>query len=295
MTSDSFFIFLNKSVGQTSQQCLTQFKRKFGFKKIGHHGTLDPFASGLLLVGVGEATKFFQFVDDSKKTYEATLMLGVKTDTLDHTGKTVSSEAVPDLCLEEIKAALHFFLGKIKQTPPMYSAIKIDGKKMYDLARQGIEVDRKVREVEIFDLELLDWQTPLLRIRATVSRGTYIRVLAEQIAEKLGTLAHLVSLVRTNLTGVSLESAFQIDGDPQQRLDRQIPILEMLGHLPKLWVSESQKHDLICGKKILLSEVISNSECIQETVVAVVSASEEFVGVCQFNDGKLVVERLMSF
>src|SRR5688572_22318224 len=118
---DSYFILLNKPVGQSSQQCLSAFRKKFDIKKIGHHGTLDPFASGLLLAGVNEATKFFPFVDDRRKTYEAVIRFGSRTDTLDHTGKVVETKEIPALTESDFQRAFTALSGTIRQTPPMYS------------------------------------------------------------------------------------------------------------------------------------------------------------------------------
>jgi len=257
--SDSFFIFLDKPIGLTSQQCLTKFKKKFHYKKVGHHGTLDPFANGLLLVGVNEATKFFQFIDDSQKTYEATIRFGVKTDTLDHTGRIVMEKEVPEMQIEELKHGAKTLVGKISQFPPMYSAVKVQGKRLHELARKGQEVIRKSRQVEIFDLQIIQWKKPELKIRATVSRGTYIRVLAEQLAEKFQTFGHLTQLKRTNLCGFDFSKSFDIDSD-QIPKEKMISVSELLAPLTRAELSEKDMQDIFHGKRIKIAHDKSGNE-----------------------------------
>lgn len=284
-SEESFFIFLDKPIGLSSQQYLTQFKRKFGIQKIGHHGTLDPFATGLLLVGVNEATKFFQFVDDEQKTYEATILFGVKTDTLDHTGSVLAQKEVPDFSLSEIEVALQKLTGKIQQTPPMYSAIKQDGQKLYELARQGLEVERKVREVEIFSWRVLSWQKPYLKVSVTVSRGTYVRVLAEQVAELLGQYAHLTELRRSHLSLHGLESALSLDAS-QIPTEKKLPIAQLLNVPERFDLTADQLRDLYFGKLIPTSE--------SEGKMLAAFYQENFVGIVTVTKGFLKSLRLLS-
>lgn len=251
---ESFFLFIHKPVGATSQQCLTKFKKKYGYKKVGHHGTLDPFATGLLLVGVNEATKFFPFIDDKKKSYEATLCLGVKTDTLDCTGQVIAQDDVPVLTAEDIKQATKKLIGKIQQTPPMYSAIKKDGKRLYELAREGKEIKRQSREVEIFDLQIKQWNSPELKIFVTVSRGTYIRVLAEQIAKLFATHAHLTQLVRTKLCHHDLSHAISLDADVNLE-NYKISIADMLTQYDAADLSQQSMTDIFHGKPIPIDAI----------------------------------------
>ena len=244
---NSFYAFLDKPAGISSHKCIREFQKSLPFKcKIGHHGTLDPFATGLLLVGVNEATKFFRFLDDSQKTYEATIKLGQTTDTLDTEGEIVQEMPVPDLSPEQIDEALQSFLGKSEQVPPMYSAVKVGGKKLYELARKGEVVERKAREIVIPDLIRdpgRDLTKETLSIKVTCSRGTYIRVLAEDIAKKLGTVGHLIQLRRTKVCGVDAN-------DDDFKASSPVAIESLLKHWPQIEVSEEQKRDLYFGKVI---------------------------------------------
>lgn len=190
------FLLIDKPAGPTSNDILNILKKKTGIKKMGHSGTLDPFATGLLIVAVGRATKLIPLLNDEPKVYQATLKLGEATDTLDCEGKIVETKPVPPLDSPSIESVLKFFLGKTRQIPPMFSAKKIAGKKMYELARKGIEVERKPVEIEIFDIDYLGGDAPTISFRVSCSRGTYVRVLGADIAKALGTVGHLVELRR---------------------------------------------------------------------------------------------------
>ena len=204
-------LLLNKEIGYSSFQYINKAKRIIGASKVGHSGTLDPFASGLLVVTVNKATKVNQFIEAQDKEYIATLKLGVKTDTLDLEGNIIATKEVPSLNEELIIKTLNKFKGKIKQVPPMYSAIKVDGKRLYDLAREGIEIERKEREVEILDITLLSFKEDEITFKVSCSKGTYIRTLGEQISEELNTYGHLISLCRTKVGNFSLENAYKLD------------------------------------------------------------------------------------
>lgn len=285
--TDSYFIFLNKPAGITSQKLLTQFKKKYQLRKVGHHGTLDPFATGMLLAGVNEATKFFPYIDDSKKSYRATLCLGVKTDTLDLTGKVLENQDVRDFSPEELRAKANLLIGKILQEPPMYSAVKVDGQKLYELARKGEIVERKPREVEIYELKILAWQKPFLKIDVTASRGTYVRVLAEQLAEKLGTVAHLTELERTMLCGKNLNDCFDVNDENDFR-HKKISIENMLSQFERLDVDKEEARDLRQGKILDKKLSATNSTFIK------VFHEDQFLGLVRREGGQLIVERLMS-
>lgn len=202
---------LDKPKGMTSQQAVTRVKRLLKIKKAGHAGTLDPMATGVLLVCVGEATKISSLLMDMPKTYEAQLTLGVRTDTLDAEGEVTERRQVQEYPMPEIEKALSSFVGIIKQVPPMYSAIKQNGKPLYKLAREGKTVERKEREVSIYSIECTGYEHPLLRIRVSCSKGTYIRTLAEDIAGRLGTCAHLSALRRTRVGEFMADNADTLD------------------------------------------------------------------------------------
>lgn len=285
---DDFFLLVNKPVGISSQQCLNILKKKFSFKKLGHHGTLDPFASGLLLVGVGEATKFFPYVNDALKTYVAELKLGEQTDTMDHTGHITGTREVPVLESGDILKVFKSLTGKISQIPPMYSAIKKDGQPLYKLARQGQVVEREAREVHVESLECLQFSPPFLQFEAVVSRGTYIRVLGEQIAEALGTVGHLTKLCRRALVGKNLSAAT----DAEKNEFRPIPIAEILSHLPSIFISQEQAALFKNGRSLgdLDFSVSGQGPC-----PVLVFCKKDFLGVGLWqSSGLLSPLRLMS-
>ncbi|MGB6056284.1 MAG: tRNA pseudouridine(55) synthase TruB, partial [Burkholderiaceae bacterium] len=183
-------LLLDKAAGGSSNDALVKAKRLLNAKKAGHTGTLDPFATGLLPLCFGEATKFAQDLLDADKTYEAVVHLGVRTATGDTEGEVLERCAV-DVDATAIEQALQRFRGPIEQVPPMHSALKRDGKPLYEYARAGITLERAARAVTIHRLECLDYQAPFLRLRVTCSKGTYIRVLGEDIGAALGCGAHL--------------------------------------------------------------------------------------------------------
>lgn len=193
----SGFLLVNKPVGPTSFGVIAQLRRITGIKKIGHAGTLDPFASGVLVVAIGrEATRIISQYVKLDKEYEALLHLGAVTNTYDRMG-VVSELVISELGIDDIQKVLAKFRGQQKQIPPMFSAKKVGGKKLYELARKGIEVERKPVEINIYELELLDYNWPLLKIRVKCSSGTYIRSLAHEIGQALGCGAYLDELKRT--------------------------------------------------------------------------------------------------
>lgn len=250
---ESYFLLVDKPAGMTSQYCLTQIKRAHKFiKKIGHHGTLDPFATGLMLVGINEATKFFRFIDDSQKTYEATLKLGSETDTLDCDGKIVLTEVVPDLDREFVKTTIEAFKGEMNQVPPMFSAVKIQGEKLYTMARRGETIEREARPVVIHDAQLLTCDQNSIKFLTTVSRGTYIRVYALDLAKRLGTIGHLKALRRTKVCGLD-ETCAQTLEDMKLAL-RPITMERLLRHYPQLEVTDQQCRNLVHGKPIFIGE-----------------------------------------
>lgn len=189
-------VLLNKPAGLSSNQALQQVRRLFNARKAGHTGTLDPFATGMLPVCLGEATKTSAFLLDAVKAYRAELHFGVETDTGDLDGQPIQESALPDCDDAALERVLDTFRGEIQQVPPMYSALKRDGKPLYQLARQGIEVEREPRQVNILGLEVLEWSGPRMVIDVECSKGTYIRTLAADIARALGSCAHLKALHR---------------------------------------------------------------------------------------------------
>ena len=191
-------ININKPIGITSHDVVYRLRKILSIKKIGHTGTLDPDASGVLPMCIGRATKTADMLTAQDKQYIAEITLGSATDTLDKTG-TVTESADVNVTEDEVKAAVKKFIGDIKQLPPMYSAIKVNGKKLYQLAREGVEIERKPRDVKIYDIEILDIDllNNKLSVKVDCTKGTYIRTLCDDIGRELGCFAHMSGLVRS--------------------------------------------------------------------------------------------------
>lgn len=229
-------LIIDKPAGITSHDVVARVRRTLKTKRVGHTGTLDPFATGVIVVLVGKATRLAQFLDKDKKEYLATVRLGFETETGDRTGSPrAATERSEPVTTAEIKAVLSEFLGETDQTPPMYSAKKVEGRKLYELARKGIEIERKPVRITIHDLELVDIAEPaVFTIRVACSAGAYIRTLAEDIGRRLGTGAHLTELRRTAAGKFGLNDAITLDdlekrGDATEALR---PVREAIARLP---------------------------------------------------------------
>lgn len=227
-------LLINKEIGFTSRQEVNHVSHRLGEKKAGHIGTLDPFADGLLIVLVGSSTKISPFLEVMDKSYLATLKLGIKTNTGDLTGDTIETKKVLELNKKIIDETLEKFLGEQVQIPPMFSALKVDGKELYKYAREGVEIKRKERKINIYNIKLVNFDKDEITFIAKVSKGTYIRTLGEDIAEKLGTVGHLVRLTRLTIGPYSLEDAKRSSEITENDL---IPISKMLEHFPSFEVS----------------------------------------------------------
>lgn len=203
---DGLLIF-DKEKGITSHDLVYKVRKKLGIKKVGHTGTLDPMATGVLVISIGKGTKTSDYILSSDKVYEAKIKLGVLTDSYDITGKILEEENV-NFTEEEIKDALIKLTGKISQRPPIYSALKVKGKKLYEYAREGKDVEIKKRDVEIYKIELLDFNgKDEFKILTKVSKGTYIRSLANDLGRSLGTFGTLTELRRTRSGSFKIEDA----------------------------------------------------------------------------------------
>lgn len=204
-------LYIDKEENMTSREVDNALQRLFHTRRVGHLGTLDPFATGLLIVAVNEATKCLPFYPDEDKTYVAELRLGFSTQTGDLTGPVKERASVPELCEKQIVATLESFLGEYMQVPPMTSATRLDGKHLYELAHKGIEVEREAKKRYIYAITALNFDGEYLRFEAKVSKGTYIRTLGEDIAKKLGTLGHLSALRRIKVGEIGLERAIRLE------------------------------------------------------------------------------------
>lgn len=207
---DAFALLINKEETWTSFDVVNKLRYFLKIKKVGHAGTLDPFATGLLIIGVGKATKSLAEFSSISKCYHAVIHFGIETDTMDRTGKIISEKAVYGLTSDKINQAVDTLKGDIEQIPPMYSAKKVNGKRLYELARKNKVIERKPVDVTIFDAGILRWKKPVLEMTIKVSKGTYIRSYADDLGKILGCGAHLEELERTAIGPYKLEDSFTI-------------------------------------------------------------------------------------
>lgn len=231
----------------TSHDVIAFLRKALKTKKVGHAGTLDPDAAGVLPVFVGSATRLLEFAVEGRKQYIVEITLGLKTDTGDDSGEIIKKMPVPALDEELLKNVLSKFLGKQHQIPPMYSAIKINGQKLYALARKGIEVERQPREIEIYHLDLLHYSKCTLTIAVECSKGTYIRVLGEDIAAALNTCGTMSFLLRTKVGGFDLETAAslqEIAENPEKYIRKPESAVD---HLPKVILTANQANRITSG------------------------------------------------
>lgn len=243
-------VLVDKPAGMTSNAVVQRIKRIYDAQKAGHTGTLDPFATGLLPVCLGEATKASAFLLDADKTYEATLKLGARTDTADCESEVIETAPLPLLTRDGIVAAMHSLTGEIEQIPPVYSALKKDGKPLYHYARKGEAVEVAPRRVQVHRFELLDFDDAHIRFRATVGKGTYIRTLGEDLAVQLGTVGHLTQLRRTETGGFKVDMALPlevIEAFPETAL---LPVDRLLSHLPERLLGAEQAERFLHGNPV---------------------------------------------
>lgn len=204
-------LLINKPKGLTSFDVVKKIRKLTNIRKVGHTGTLDPFAEGLLIVCIGKATKIIKYLINRNKTYEAKLKLGIKTDTADITGKIIAHDNNYNINKAEITDMIKYIKTLKKQVPPKYSAIKIKGKKAYELARENKKINLKPRDIKILKFFVKKVELPYIDYQVQVSKGTYIRTLSEQIANKLGTIATTVNLIRTNIGELDIKSAVKLE------------------------------------------------------------------------------------
>lgn len=235
------FLNVDKPAGMTSHDVVQHIRRLLGIKKVGHTGTLDPLATGVLALAVGRGTRLIQFLDESEKVYQATFRLGVETDTNDREGEPVSQADAANITREEVEASVKKFIGEIEQVPPMFSAIKQNGQKLYKLARAGKKVERAPRKVRISQIDIVDFKNPILDISVTCSRGTYIRSLARDLGRELGCGAHLEELRRTRSGPFNIDDALPLGEIADLHLKDQLPVIghdTALSHLKAIRVTD---------------------------------------------------------
>ena len=229
-------IIINKPKGYTSHDVVNVLRKKLNTKKVGHTGTLDPNATGVLPILVGAATKISKYLIEHEKTYIATIELGKKTDTGDAEGKIIEEDTnMKEIRIEEIEKVLKSFLGKQSQIPPMYSAIKVDGKKLYEYAREGKKVELQPREIEILDINLIEFDNNEIEFSVRCSKGTYIRTLCEDIAKELGTIGYMKELQRTKVNEFNIENSISLEELEDLNIEEKIlPIEKIFEDKPKI-------------------------------------------------------------
>jgi tRNA pseudouridine55 synthase len=291
-------LLLDKPVQVSSNDALIKAKWLLNAQKAGHTGTLDPFATGLLPLCFGEATKFSQDLLDADKTYETVVHLGITTDTGDTEGNIVSHQDV-NVTLPQIESALVGFRGAIMQVPPMYSALKRDGKPLYEYARAGITLERAARPVVIHALEIIDYQSPYLSLRVSCSKGTYIRVLGEDIGAALGCGAHLQALRRTQIAHLTMQNAVTLDAlatmaEPE-RVSALAAVDTLLSSFDEVVLSTELAKRFLHGQRLALGkEGISMPDSLGRVRVYE-HASRQLLGTAQLMEfGVLAPERLIA-
>ena len=277
------FFLIDKKEGWTSRDVVTKISHIFHIKKVGHSGTLDPFATGLLLVSIGNATKTNICVEGLDKEYIATLKLGSKTLSGDKTNEVVETKPITFPSKEQIEEVFNGVLGPQKQTPPMVSAVRYKGQKLFHLALQGVEVDRPSRDINIYELELLKYEGDEITFRAKVSKGTYIRTLGEEIAKRLNNLGHLTALRRTKVGPFSVEDAIDaLDVDKEKLLD----MYDVLSKTSEV-VIMNDKDAFHASHGVIFKDDISNN---RDTIV-IADKNHRIMAIYKYKDGQFICQR----
>jgi tRNA pseudouridine55 synthase len=275
----------------TSHDVVAKARRILGIKRIGHTGTLDPQVTGVLPLCIGRATRMVEYIQELPKEYEADLLVGIATDTEDFTGTVINEVSKVQLTEEKVKAAIQSFVGNIDQVPPMYSAVKIEGKRLYELAREGKEVERASRMVTIFNIEILNMnlqlEHPEIHIRVICSKGTYIRTLCVDIGTKLGYPATMKQLVRTSTGHIRQEQCltfeqierYQADGTLQNYL---IPMDMAIAHIPAVVLNGLQAQHALQGKSIHLQKQSETAPLQGNELVRAYSPDHRFLGLFEW-------------
>lgn len=282
-----------KEKGYTSHDVVAKLRGILKMKKIGHTGTLDPDAEGVLPVCLGKGTKLCNMLTDQNKVYEAVMLLGVTTDTQDVTGRVL--EETKGMVLEEaaVKAVIYSFIGEYSQIPPMYSAVKINGKKLYELAREGIEVERNPRNVTILDIQILEFSFPRVRMTVSCSKGTYIRTLCHDIGQKLGVGACMEKLTRVKAGAFDIGDSLTLKRIEQLRdsggLEKYIvPVDQIFETYPAVTVKKEFEKRILNGNSFLECHLAEKNKDVigNKEKVRVYDAGHIFVGIYSYDDGK---------
>ena len=285
-------LLLDKPLGFSSNQALQKVKWLYSAAKAGHTGTLDPLATGLLPICLGEATKFAQYVTDANKTYFATIKLGATTTTGDAEGEVLTTAPVK-VTFDQFQTVCQQFIGEISQVPPMYSALKHEGKALYEYARAGVDIERKARLITIKNIEVNALEGDIAQITVTCSKGTYIRTLAEDIGTMLGCGAHLIGLRRTEAAGYLLSQAVTIEQLEtmliEAREDLLLPVDSAIENLPKVILNSDAAYYLMQGQAVWQAGKLPSGD------LRLYDEQNKFLGLgCLQDDGKIAPKRLIQ-
>jgi tRNA pseudouridine55 synthase len=290
MTVRQGILALKKPAGMTSHDCVFKIRKIFATKKVGHTGTLDPEVTGVLPICIGRATKIAEYMSDYGKEYIGEVTLGFSTETEDaHGEKVMEKEVESDISFDDIKAILRSLTGEIEQTPPMFSAVKVNGKKLYEYARQGIQVERPKRKVTIYELELLNEEktlskdNPVFSFRVKCSKGTYVRTLAVAIGEKLGYPAHMSSLIRTASGPFTLSDCVtfeQLESSEVPVESYLSPLEKGIAHFPK-WTVDKE-----IESKVLNGSVLSEPKDLEDSPFGVYNEEGKCLAIYQLHPSK---------
>jgi len=286
-------INIHKEKGYTSHDVVAKLRGIVGQKKIGHTGTLDPDATGVLPVCLGKATKLCDMLTDKNKTYETVMLLGKVTDTQDISGTVLSETSLDKLDEESVKKAILSFVGDYMQVPPMYSALKVNGKKLYELAREGVEIERKARPVTILEIQIKEINLPRVRMEVSCSKGTYIRTLCHDIGEKLGCGACMEELIRTRVSRFKLEDSLTLSQVQELKeagnLDKiLVPIDEMFSNYEAITLKDEFMSFVYNGNTFLPKHVKQYIELVDGKMVRVYDDKGNFIAIYKFIKEKYI-------
>lgn len=289
------FLILDKPAGITSFSAANACKKIFNAKKTGHTGTLDPDATGVLPVALNYATGFISYIPTYKKIYRAKALLGMSTKTLDTSGEVVKTAEIPHITRIDVENALRKFLGKSMQIPPMYSAIKKNGKHLYELARKNLYIEREAKEIEIFDISLDDFDLPYFTFTVSCSKGTYIRSLIDDLGKSLGTISCMAELRRLSTDGFNIDETVNLyelsEMEESEKFERIVPIESVFSFLKKIIITDNQVVRIQNGGEISAERLkysINNDE-----IYSVFDNKATFLGLAKAKKNALYPEKII--
>jgi tRNA pseudouridine55 synthase len=269
-------LHVDKPVNLTSHDVVNKVRRISGIRRVGHSGTLDPLATGLLTLCLGQATRLVEYLVGLDKVYLVTIRLGQETNTYDGEGQ-ITAEKPVEVTRQQLDNALEQFRGQIEQVPPMFSAVKVDGQPLYRRARQGVDIERPARQVTVYDINQLSWQRPMLALRISCSSGTYIRSIAHDLGQVIGCGGHVASLRRTAIGEISIEEATPLDQlQPESWRQHLRPPDSAVYHLPLLELPDEDVQKISHGQRIPIEEV---SHPTGESPVRAYDQEGHFIGI----------------